>query len=380
MIICYLLACLPFAIGGAFWLKSKQINWKEWLIASGAAFLTTGIIHAITLLGMTADTETWSGKLNVAVHHPEWVEKYIDEETYEESYTDSKGKRHTRTKTRKVTKYRTHHECWTATDDFGDHDISPALFQEIAGNFGGIVTETPHKSGFYSGDRNIYVARNTTGYVYPTTTWRMFENRVKAAPSLFSYAPVPEGTPIVPYPENGDFMHSDRLTGTARSHFSTREWDLMNSRLGPVKKVNVIAVAFYNQDSMLGQYQEASWVGGRKNDVVICYNVDANKKVTWAHVFGWTEKDIAKRNLESLFMTNVPSDALIPEIEKVISKDYVIKDWSKFDYISVEPPTWAYIMVIVVMVAVQVGIWLWAFKNQEDKSIGEENILQRLSK
>ena len=63
------------------------------------------------------------------------------------------------------------------------------------------------------GDNNIYSTRNATGYIYPVTCERHFENKIKAAPSVFSFAKVPQGVPVHPWPKNPDWMHSGRLIG-----------------------------------------------------------------------------------------------------------------------------------------------------------------------
>ena len=52
----------------------------------------------------------------------------------------------------------------------------------------------------------------------------------------------------------------------------------------------------------------------------------------------------------------------------------VIKDWSKFDYITVEPPTYVYIILVIVMASAQTGYWMWAFKNRMDKLEQEDAI------
>ena len=47
------------------------------------------------------------------------------------------------------------------------------------------------------------------------------------------------------------------------------------------------------------------------------------------------------------------------------------KDWHKFDYITIDPPAWAYIWFFVVLGITQTGIWLFGFLNDIHKD--EEN-------
>jgi len=364
----YAFAFLPLLIGAGIWFKSREVTWWEWLIGAASGFVMAVIFHLIAAAGMTGDIETWSGKVVKATHHPRWVERYTTTETY----TTGSGK-NKQTHTRLVTKYRTHPEHWTCAANYGSSSdgwrISRTKFDEIARIFGKgshvVTTERPWKSGFSSGDRNIYVAYNKIGTVIPVTMWKRWENRVKAAPSVFSYVKVPEGTAVWEYPENKNRFASDRLLGFAKSDIPLIAWDMMCTRLGPAKKVNVIMVGL-DGTSGLGHYQEAAWIGGKKNDLVLCYGPG------WSYVFGWTEQEIVKRNLETIMLEHMDGRKMkanvIPLIEEEIKKNYVIKDWSKFDYISIEPPLWSYIVFIIVMVLVQIGAYIGFHMNESKRS------------
>ncbi len=387
MVMLYLMGCLPLVVGAVLWGMKKEVIWWEWLAGAIMGFVVAGIMNLVAVTGMTGDHETWSGRITHATHHPEWVEKYkvaiykTEHYTDTESYTDGNGKRKTRTvrKSRQVfshyeTRYRTHSQSWDCQDTLGNgRSIPQSFYEEIKANFGGAETRAGNKSGFYSGDPNVYVATNKTGYIYPTTTWRSFENRIKAAPSLFSFSKVPEGTEVFPYPENANWRQSNRLLGSAATTASILEWDRMNARLGPSKKVNVIACGFGpDADSKIAHYQQASWVGGRKNDVVICFGGGTAAKPSWVFVFGWTESELAKRNLESIILENGFGDSVIPLIEKEIEANYVIKDWKKFDYISIEAPTWVYVVNLILIVLASGGYWFWAMTNEADKEGREQ--------
>jgi len=368
----YLVACIPPVIGAVLWVKTREVVWWEWLGSAALGFIVAGIIHALVMFGMTSDVETWSGKISYAVHYPRWVEEYTKTHTR----TVGSGK-NARTETYTTIEHRTHPEHWVAFLGFGsaeeEREISREFFSEIVKSFGGQVdTISGRRPGFDGGDRNDYHAKNRTGYIYPVTTTKTFENRVKCAPSVFSYVEVPENSPVYDWPENEDWRHSNRLLGSAKNGVTLYEWDCMNTRLGASKKVNVILIGFGERDASVAQLQEAKWIGGKKNDLVLCYG-GSNEKPSWAVVFGWTEREIVKRNLEAILLENPVNNDLIPKIEAEIRANYVIKDWSKFDYIDVTPPWWGIIVLIVVMAVLQVGFMVWAFRNGEDKDVVENH-------
>ncbi len=364
----YLLAVLPVGIGGYLWYRNHEVVWQEWLGASAAGFLTAGVFHAVAISGMTGDVETWSGQIEQATHHPRWVERY----TVTHHHSSGTGKNR-RTWTTTETKYRTHHEHWTAKTTLDDtHEITESFYDEIRNRFGGnLTTEQPHKSGFHSGDRNVYVAYNATGYVYPVTTRRSWENRIKAAPSLFSYTKVPTNVAVFPWPTNPDWRQSDRLLGTAAVLYDIREFDLMNSRLGPDKHVNVIMVGWRNEGSDIAQWQEAAWLGGKKNDLVLCFGGLTNRAPAWSRVFGWTESEICKRNLETILLQAATPNGMLAAIEKEIRANYKAKDWSKFDYITVEPPGWAYVVYVIILAGSQAGLYVFFHRNDFSKSFNQ---------
>lgn len=361
----YILALIPVAVGGVLWLKNKEIVVGEWLGGSAVGFIVSLIFQFASTAGMTGDVETWSGQIQRATHHPRWVEQYQQMHTRTVGSGDNKRKEIYFT-----TEYRTHREHWVAYTTIPDqHEIDRPFFDEITKNFGGkIKTEQPGKSGFHAGDRNIYVAYNESGYIYPVTALKSWSNRVKAAPTLFSFSKVPKDAPVFPWPQNPDWRQSQRLLGAAAQDYDITSFDRMNARLGPRKRVNVIMAGFVGKDQEIGELQRAAWVGGKKNDLVLCYGVSAaGGNPTWARVFGWSDSEICKRKLETILMSGPPSQSILEKIEAEIIAGYKIKDWTAFDYITIEPPTWSYFAFGFVLVVSQVIFYLWAHGNDVGK-------------
>lgn len=370
----YLFALVPVLVGAFFLWKDEKVTWVEWLAGSAAAFLLAGILHACAIFGMTADEETWSGQITKISHYPEWVERWT--EHHSETTTDSKGHSHTRHWT--TTEYDRHSEHWVAFRNFGTYNdseyIEESLFNEIKQHFGNKLFDDGTQSNDHfggtrvSGDDNIYSVNDDSGYVYPVTTTKRFENRIKAAPTVFSFSKVPTNILVYAWPENPDWMHSDRLLGTASVLVNHYKWDCMNTSLGPRKRVNVILVGFGNQSSDYGQYQQAKWIGGKKNDLVICFGgASKGQPAQWSYVFGWTESELVKKNLQSLLVQHPIDDSIIPLIADEVAQNYVIKDWHKFDYITIDPPTWSYWVYFIFMILTQSGLYIYFQKNEFDK-------------
>lgn len=323
-------------------------------------------------MGMTADVETWSGQITEAQYQPQWVEYYeyavYRTEWYSVSDSDGKG---SHMESRQVFDHwepttETHPRRWFKYDTFGrTFSISEAEYVQILGKFGrrdtrpGVRSTYEHNSHMLSGDPNDYYAVNATGYIFPVTDVRHWSNRVKASPSAFSFPQVPLDAPVYEYPKNKNPFASDRLLGTAKGAVSTLAWDQMNARLGPTKKVNVILVGYGDKDSSVAELQKSKWIGGKKNDIVVCYGGDADPhKARWAKVFGWSDSDICKYEVQTVLLQNPVDDSIIPKIEKEIWRGYVIKDWHQFDYLTVEPPRWSYWVYLLAVVVTQGLVWI----------------------
>lgn len=360
MIFLYLISLIPAIVGIVLYIFNKKVIWLEWLGSVVIAFLFSALIHIVVIYSVGNDTQTISGQILKAVHYPEWVEEYTETHTS----TDSDGN----IKIWTTTEHRTHYEYWEAETTIGDnHNITKDFFKEIRGNFKNLTTEKPYKSGFDSGDPNIYVAYNKTGYVYPVTGIRSWKNKIKASPSVFSFVKVPKNIPVYEYPPNEDWLKSDRLFMVP---IDLIEFDRMNARLGPHKKVNVIIINFGRKDPSIAKWQQSKWFNGKKNDLVICYGSITQLKADWAFCFGWTEQENVKRNLETIFLDNKINNDIIPIMEKEIRDNYIIKDWTKFDYITIYPPNWSYWVLIVLMIITQGAFWYWATWNEFEKNDG----------
>jgi hypothetical protein len=380
-------------VAGGLWIYISKFNWIEALILTAIGFLIAGIFHFIGIYSMTYDQEIWSGKVIDSTYIPAWTE-YYEEAIYRteyytetETYTNSRGETETRTvsKTREVFSHweprtRYHSECYSYRDTLNnDKSIDEHRYEDIKQKFGSKVNVSKgrrstisHNSRMISGDPNDYTTINTTNYIYPVHEKRNWQNKIKACPSVFSFPKVPLNIKVYEYPKVNDQFSSNRIINTP---ISLIKWDQLNAELGPMKKVNLIIINFGEQDESISEWQRAKWIGGKKNDLVLCYG---GLDVKWAKVFGWTEKEIVKINLEQLLLQDKINDDIVPKIKEIVISDYIIKDWRKFDYLSVEIPTSIVLWYILGLVVVCSGFVFYSLKNEFDKSNKEESLIKSL--
>jgi len=369
----YFLALIPLVVGGLLWWFDRRYTVWEWALNSAVAFIVAGIMHWSVAAGMTADEEVWSGEITRVEYRPEWRERYKEAIYRTETYRTGVGKNR-RTHTRRVfshyeTRHATHPDRWTAFSNIDlSLSISRAKYDELVRKLGAQVQSrrgdrSTMKTGstHVGGDPNDYFVQNTSRYVEPVIKGVAFENRVKASPSVFSYAPLtPEEANRLPdYPGAADSWRSNRVFA---SPIDTYKWDQMMGRLGPHKMVNLIIARMPSPAE--ARKLEAKWVGGKKNDLVLTYGDG------WSYVFGWTEQARVKRELETLLITKPVTDAILSDIDRIVRAHYKPVGWHKFDYLDLKPRAKHVWLLVVIMVLTQAGaICLGLFNGADKKTV-----------
>ncbi len=389
MLFFYAFSFFVSILGFILFVKNDRVALIEWAIATLVAFGTSGIFHASAFYGMTDDKEIWSGKIVLAKQFSAWKEYYETAVYREERYksgTDSNGNAVYSTK--RVFDHWESHRRWhdeyfvLYSDIDTSYRVDKNKYLSVVREFGGQIRSVPgdrttfnHASRMIDGDKNDYETEPINGCIHPIAEERSFTNRIKAAPSVFSYGKLDaaESEGLFEYPYIYSNFETGRVMGSAKNVISTRKWDEMNAVLGPTKYVNLIIIGFLNNDISAAIRQESKFVGGKKNDVVICYGGTKADKADWVHVFSWTEREDFKGNLESIILENTIGDSILPLISNEVVKTYELKDWDKFDYISIEPRPVHYMWFFIIIALTQVGIWIFNLVNTFGKE--EEGVL-----
>lgn len=374
----YLFSLLPILIFGILWYFNKKIEWREWLTASIVSLILAiffNITAVIKINNKMQDVETWSGQIVRVKQYSKWKE-YYQEAIYRTEYyytteysTDSKGRRTSRRvqRSRRVFDHwedrtRWHSEHWRMESNINtSYSIDKDYYLYLIKRFGktesvpGDRTTGKHNSRMIDGDPNDYIGININNWVEPVTKLVSFENRIKAAPTIFQFVKVPTNIIVFDYPENKIFNKSDRLLGTANNYFSILKLEQINGILGPTKNVNLIVVGFTNLDRKISEYQQAKWIGGKKNDLIVVFGPN------WAKCFGWTESELCKKNIESLFLNNEKNDKLLDLVAAEIKSNYKLVDWTKFDYIKIKPNNSIYIWFIGLNIVINLVLFFLFF-------------------
>lgn len=211
-----------------------------------------------------------------------------------------------------------------------------------------------------------------------TTTTQLYENRIKAAHSVFKYGNVSQEERkiygIHEYPQVKGYTQKSILGIDSLPQFTRREVlymqkmvEYLNGYWGP-RKHGRIWVLFYNGiPSVAGNYQEWAWEGGNDNEIVICIGLEkGTKKINWVKPFTWSpnRKIIPQMRDEINSIKVLNGFTLYKAINKHM-EEYERKDFKEFDYLTLDPPTWAIVVTFIVSIFLTLFVCYWAVVNEE---------------
>lgn len=112
--------------------------------------------------------------------------------------------------------------------------------------------------------------------------------------------------------------------------------------------------------------QEAYWKGGNKNEVVLCIGLSSRTKdLQWAKAFSWTpNRTLLVELRENIMNVKKFSGNSIYEVLKRDLEGFQRKHFKEFNYVTVDPPTWATITTFIITIIITVLLCYWAVVNE----------------
>lgn len=206
----------------------------------------------------------------------------------------------------------------------------------------------------------------------PVTTTHIYENRVKAADaSIFHFELVSDAQAdslgLHDYPPVQHPYTQKALLGAehADAERALKHW---NAVLGAPKEVKLFVLVFRNKARAYGQLQEWYWKGGNMNEVVVCLGLDSADRVQWCHPMSWG----SDHQLQALVRQHVETADTLDLLNfsrwlgPVVQTHFQRRDFKEFDYLTVEPPTWAVITAYVITLLLSILCGVLAVHNEAD--------------
>ena len=357
---------------------SKQMTLWEFFIPLGVGLMLIFTVKTISENLSVTDTEYWGGWVEKAVYYEPWDERVsCTHAKYRTETYDCGDSKTPRTCTREVfdgyehmydVSY--HPEHWKVVDSNNEtwnikkstYDYFSALYESNS------FVELNRSYHSIDGDSYEATWNGDWDTLSPTTKKHSYVNKVANSTSVYEFRYIDKNkTDVFDYPNDEGFNTQSVLSS---SHWSnSNEIDKINASLGAKKKIRVWILIWEGKtDRQVAFDQEAYWKGGNKNELVICINVNSKSDptVNWCHVFSWSDSEELKTSIKSFISIDNNkldmiklSEFLKPEIEA----KWVKKNWHEFDYLEVQTPAWALVLIWALVLASTIGTSLWCIMN-----------------
>ena len=337
---------VPLMLAAIAFVFFRGITWKEFACTGAACLVVAGSSAAIVSCANTHDTEIWNGR----VASKNWEHVSCSHSYQCNCHEDCSGSGNNRSCSQ---------VCSTCYEHLYDVD-----WEVHTTNGEEIDIDRVDRQGVVEPPRWTSVKVGE-----PTSVKHSYTNYIKAAPgTLFRHQGLTEK--YQPLPDN-----PQRVTDYYRlNHFVVSGWpgpagdwpswinglSELNADISSSKQANVIVVMAYNKPSDWYYALEESWLGGKKNDVVLVVSVDSDLKPQWARVMCWTTNELFKVKLRDDIMAldALTAASALPVIKQDVTRHFVRKPMKDFEYLKSEiTPTLAeWIVTLVISLLISVGL------------------------
>ena len=199
-----------------------------------------------------------------------------------------------------------------------------------------------------------------------------FDNFIKGNPGslLNRYNEKPQYV-IPEYPLNSyDYHYVDRFV-TDRyldNNFWNSDLQALNSELGVDKQVNIIVVVTKNPENFSYDLQN-SWLGGKKNDVIVVIGSSSETKIDWVRVVSWSHSELMKVELRDsiLHIGDLNNrEEIISAIRHHVLSGFRRMEMADYQYLleGITPSNTAMVILSVLGILVSFGL-SWLFHNED---------------
>jgi len=352
---------------------NRYITWWEFFLPLATSLLFTFLMKIIIEKVQVSSKEYWGSLVERVEYYEDWNE-YIHRTCTTTCCCDSKGQ-NCQTQTYDCSYVLYHPPSWRiVTTNKETVSISESEYQRLKQKFNN-EQFTELNNNYYTDDGDMYSSSwpHDSTTAVPVTTVHYYDNRVKAADqSVFHFRPVDKADiaryTLKKYPTITGYYNMQAVIGDSSEDalIADKKLQYINGLLGAKKEIRIFVLVFKNQPVLAGFYQEWYWSGANMNEFVICIGVDKERNVQWCKPISWTRSEILKSRIKSYVegQKNLNLQAVVDYTRQQAEKDFVRRDFKEFNYLTVEPPTWAVVLTYILTVLVNIGVCWWAIRNE----------------
>lgn len=354
---------IPFFVSAVLLLFfRKQTAWWEHAVLIIPSLLVGAAMICLFERVESSDTEY----LGSYVTRIRYYEPWNEQEERTETYTDEDGNTHTRTYYVTVN----HPERWTYYDHSGyERKCSNEEFSAMKRRLSVASVFVDMHRNYYTRDGDAYEYRwnGQTAQLYPVTSSREYENKVKASRSVFKFEDISEkeARRIGLYDYPGIRLRDQcPIIGAKFSARQERAIRVLNAQYGPKKEFRLYLLFYRNKPLSIAEKQRSYWQGGNKNELVVCVGLDSRNCVMWSDAFSWCDSPVLAVKSRDWFTSHrLDLCAFASYIEPIVQKEWKRKEFSDFKYLSVELSNNEYWAIIILMLLLNIRLSVWVVRN-----------------
>lgn len=343
----FVLLALPLLVAVAGFILLKGITWKEFALQVVAQILVAGVSAVCVFCANTHDVEVWNGRVtNKAQVQVPCSHSY---QCNCRQVCTGSGKDRSCSQ-----------QCDTCYEHFADYDW------DVYTSNGEVITIARiDRQGVHTPPR-----WKSTQIGEPTAVRHAYTSYIKGSPdSLFRHqgssdkykGKIPE------YPNDVyDYYRLNRFVSmgvAADVHAWNEALSEVNADVGSPRQANVIVVLTREPRDWFYALQE-TWIGGKKNDIVLVVGVDAEDKPAWVEVMAWTIDPIFKVKLRDDIIDEgvLTPKKVVDAIRRNVMHYHKRKPMADFEYLkaAIMPSTTEWVITLIIGLAVAIGLaWLF---------------------
>lgn len=364
MLFISVLAFINILFGFVFAYKSKKVTYLEFFILSGSIWIILLGIYGIQWYVHTRDIKFYNDKIIKLRYEEPWVSWHTCCKAYKTRCSGSGKHRHC------TTSCAVWGKCYTDEGDYSEIYLEKNGIRRVSNKEREILQNKYFKEPYkVKGNRPSYESGSKLDVfweikkdkVAPFTSTVAYKNYVAASENIIKGSEsVGEKVKEHPVETYSGLLDYNKVIGI---DIDPEKVAILNSSLKTT--ANVIIYGFNGGTLSQCENLKAHWVNGKVNDLVFCliYN---NDTITFTNVFGWTESEIVKKELESLVIGTKVSEFTnkLDEIKKIIDTSYIEKDMEKYNYLSVKLTKVDYIVLVVFWLIFCIGGWIYTYENE----------------
>lgn len=377
----------------AYLLWKHKFVWWELILPTAASFIFILITKFSVEHALLVDTE-YQGSIIVEARYYEywetWVKKTCTEQYACGTYTTGTGSNRT-THTRYCTRTYDCSYCdrnqpyWKVYDNQGNSwYITEKEYLRLMKQWKATpefveLNRSINYHGSCGKDGDMYRIRwNGEILTSESSTWtQQYKNHVQISRSHFDLREISEDDAkkfgLYDYPDISNYKQKNIL-GIDSLDYLEKKYKLGAEKLfeyfngvnGEKRKIRVYVLLFFNKPYDVGIKQKNYWIGGNKNEVVVCIDVDRKTgKINWVIPFSWAEnKRIVIDLREDIYNLKKLNFHNLYNIVDKSTENFKYRDFNQFNYLSVDPPKWEIYFVYIITFLITIGVLYYAYINE----------------